>query len=259
MVDIVANVPMVPTPVKQVENWLQKHERLIIVVLVLLVGMWGYNKWINNSADKADAKLVVATQQLTAAQQEVSTLKAKAEADAVAWDAMLRDLDAKSAALDATVAQRNAALKQLQGQVKEFQPSEMTVEWRKLINAAPTDVTVTSAVDSSGTSVPTYHVSGEAAVNTVNQLEALPVTQKNFADTQDQLINTQNAVDTCNKVVVDLRNEISGLVVQSTAQDTHCKAQVAAVKADARRSKRNWFIKGLVVGAGIVGYLALHY
>ena len=45
-------------------TWLQKHERIILVFLVLLAASWFGNHWLNNTAAKDKQAATVAAQQL---------------------------------------------------------------------------------------------------------------------------------------------------------------------------------------------------
>lgn len=252
MADVIA-VPAAPT-FSVTESWFKKYERLIIVALVLSVGAWGFNKWVNSSASKADIKLAVAAQQLADAKQAAVDLKLEADKSIAAYQQAIDSLDAENSRLSGFVAQRNATLKQTQEKVKTLQPTELDGEWRKLIEVASQEITAT--VDKDNT--PTFHVSGIAAVNTVDLLEEVPVLQQNLTDTQLIVDNQKKELDTAHTAVIGLTNQVNGLLIQNQAQDNACKTEVAAVKADARKSKRNWFIGGVITGATVVGTVAIH-
>lgn len=232
-------------------SWLQKHERLIIVLVALVLGGWLTSKWIDSSAARADLKQAVAIQQLTEAKNTVTELKAQADKAAQQFQATIDALTAQNNALAGAVAQRNTTLKAKQAVLQNQALPLIVQDWKDAIKANDSDFTnITS--DS-------VNVSSKAATQTVIQLEEVPVLQANVTDTQAQVDNYKKALDTADGSVIALGNEIDGLNNQISKQDAACKAQVDAVKADARKSKKNWFLRGMVVGAGIVGYIALHF
>lgn len=84
--------------------------------------------------------------------------------------------------------------------------------------------------------------------NIVTDLDTLPVVQANLVDTQKQLDNeTQIAVAAQNDVVAQ-KAQVDGLNKQIADAQKTCKAQIASVKADARKSKLKWFGLGFVAG-----------
>jgi hypothetical protein len=48
--------------------------------------------------------------------------------------------------------------------------------------------------------------------------------------------------------VATLNEEVSGLRLENTDEAKVCTAQIAVVKAQAAKSKRRWFIAGVVTG-----------
>jgi predicted negative regulator of RcsB-dependent stress response len=233
-------VPDVVTEVtagaKRAESWLKQHERILIVFMVLAVGGFLGNRYLNNSAaaDRARAEAAVAaatqarTDAATAAQQYQATIDA---------------LQKQNASLATAVASRQAVLVQKQQEIQAAPIPLVAAEWQRLIGGATGDI-VSSTVGVS--------VTDDAARKTVIQLEAVPVLQANLADETKIAQNTQTELNSCNNLVGKLNTQIG-------ADDKACKAEIASIKADARKSKRNWFVTGMAAGAGAIAYLALHF
>src|SRR2546430_17449964 len=81
-------------------TWLQKHERMIIVLLVLLAGGWLGNKWLNNSAAEAQTKYAIAQAALDQTRLQAS----QAHQD---YQMTVDALTKQNASLAAAVASRN--------------------------------------------------------------------------------------------------------------------------------------------------------
>lgn len=228
-----------PIPTVVVSNqltWLQAHERLIIVFLVLLVGGWLGNHWLNISAE--NAKTAFAAQQQVAA---AATLQASEAAKTyqVAIDALSKQITA----LDVAMTQRQTVLVKQQAQTATLPSDQLVTLWQGLIPGI-----------NKGSITPTgdggYKVDGGPAIDTVNQLEEVPVLRANLSDETKLADDTHKTLDVCTALTDRQKTEI--------AEDKKtCDAQTASLKADARKSKRNWFVAGLVTAGTIIGYVIL--
>ena len=67
--------------------------------------------------------------------------------------------------------------------------------------------------------------------------------------------NTDTLLTASNAQVATLNTEVSGLRLEITDDKTVCQDQIKVVKADAAKSKRRWFLIGVV--AGFLGRSAL--
>lgn len=221
---------VVPSPTVILANeltWLQKHERLIIVVLVLALGGWLGNKWMNQSAENAKSALAV---------QQAASAAAASQADLAAktYQAAIDAMSRQNVALAASQQARNTTLVKQQTVTATLPPDTVVTMWKGLIPGI-----------NQGNIVPTpqggYTVDGGPAIETVNQLEEVPVLRANLSDETALAGNTQTALNSCSTLVETQKTEI--------AQDKKtCDAQVTSLKADARKSKRNWFIAGFISG-----------
>lgn len=219
-------------------TWLQKHERLIIIVLVLALGGWLGNKWMNQSAENAKAALAV---QQAASQAAASQADLAAKTYQMAIEAMSRENVALATAQQA----RNTTLIKTQTQTAAqatSAPNEFVKTWRSLIPGTMGGSIVQQPIvlpDKSTSQQ--FVVDLGPAIETVNALEAVPVLKANLADETTLAGNTQTALNSCT-ILVDKQKT----VIEENGKLSDAK--IASLKADARKSKRNWFIAGFVSG-----------
>jgi hypothetical protein len=225
------------TEVQTAVSWIKTHERLIIVFMVLLFGAFLGNKWLDTSAAKTAAAATFAAQQAAEAKQSAGVAAQQAVQVQQQYQAMLEVLQKQNAALAQAVTQRDAILGQQQTADKKMSPTQLTQRWAALVPstmpiATPTGVSVTTA----------------DAQSTVVQLENVPVLTQNLKDETAIAANLQSELDAQAKVVVEDSVLISALNTEIAANDKACKAEVASVKADARKGKVKWFKIGYVAG-----------
>ena len=225
------------TEVQTAVSWIKTHERLIIVFMVLLFGAFLGNKWLDTSAAKTAAAATFAAQQAAEAKQSASVAAQQAVQVQQQYQAMLEVLQKQNAALAQAVTQRDAILGQQQTADRVMTPTQLTQRWAALVPstmpiATPTGVTVSTA----------------DAQSTVVQLENVPVLTQNLKDETAIAANLQSELEAQGKVVAEDNTLISALNTEIAANDKACKAEVASVKADARKGKVRWFKIGYVAG-----------
>jgi len=232
-----ATGPAVPTFASEL-TWLQKHERLIVVVLVLALGGWFGNKWLNQSAENAKATLAV---------QQAASAAAASQADLAAktYQAAIEAMSKANVALATAQTARNTALVKTQTQTATQavnQPNEFVKTWQSLIPGTMGGNIVQQPIDlPDGTHSQRFAVDLGPAIETVNTLESVPVLKADLADETALAANTQTALNSCQTLVEKQKTEI--------AEDKKTNdAEIASLKASARKSKRNWFIAGFVSG-----------
>ena len=239
--------------VQVVETWLQKHERLLIVALVLLAGSWGLNHYLNNAAAKAETRAQVAEQALVVSNQAYSEAKAQsarndaAEAQvAQQYQAMISALTAQNASLAAAAAARGTALAQEQNKNKSLPLPELAKKWQTLENLQDSDLTASEAG---------ITVSPTGAVATVNALESVPVLTSDLKDETLIAQNLQTELDKAIQLSAAQSAQVASLTAQIVAEnkvladtkDADAK-ELSAVKADARKSKWKFFKFGFITG-----------
>lgn len=229
-------------------TWLQKHERLLLGTLVLVVALWLGNKYINHAASVADAKSAAVQQQLVLDKQQLDALQATYAQDRTTLLSQIQQLVTANGALTKSVTDSEAALARAKAAVPAMNPTQLSQTWQQEIqlpNVAP-------APNGS------YVVGQAEAVATVQKLETADALASQKKDLQQEVANDQKRIEDLNK----LNGEQAGLVLQSSKQlvdaDKACTLKVDAVKADARKSKRNWFIGGLSTGLAIAFQIAKH-
>lgn len=232
-----ATTPVTPTAVAQ--TWLQRHERLLIVAMVLLAGAWGFSRYADLSASKAEARATVAEQALTA-QKATDAQNASETASVLAqYQAIVQSLQAQNASLAGIAAQRQTAVA-AQQQVDSTLPVAELANRLKTLGNAPD-----GSVAAEGDSVKLTQLGSVAVVQT---LETLPVLRADLKDQTFLTSATQDALNKANVVIVDQKKQVDGLNLTLVDADKQCKAQIADVKAQARKSKIKWFKIGFVSG-----------
>ena len=240
----------VEVAIKPELTWLQKHERIIIIALVLLFCGWGINKWINNDAKKADAQAQIAMQQL-------ADQKAKDAQDATQvaqLDAQYQQLVVTVTARECATSSSNCATKRRATKAANSRPADdaapIGYQMGDLVSAKPDDIRV--ATDGN------LEVTEPVALNTVEQLEQVPVLTLNLANETSVATANQQEAEKANALNSALVLQVGDLQTTITKDDAACKAQVASVKADANKSKVKWFKIGFVTGF-ISGLFTGHY
>lgn len=226
-----------PAPLTTSLSWLQKHERIVLAVIA------GVVLWL--AIGKVDTLLInhdrAATQQaqiVAQVQQDKNDATAK----------LIAQHDADTAALTAKIDARDAQLQQLQVTLvtalakqqrtdKTLTPTELTTRWNALVPEASATVTATGVV-----------VPEAGATATVVELEKAPVLQQQLTAQTEELSNAQSLLVAEGQQVTDRDSLITGLRAKSVDDAKVCTDQIATVKAEARKSKRRWFLVGYVAG-----------
>jgi hypothetical protein len=237
------------TIVSVTESWIKTHERILIVALVLAVGAFGLNKYFDYSAAKSDARAVAAETvaadaKANAAKEAVTAAQTQAQ-----YTALVQALAAQNASLAASIATRNTGLQQTQAKTGQMTPTELTATWQSLLpGKLAGKITQSSVKEPDGTNTQVFTVDLGPAVETVNALEEIPVLQANLADETKVAQNYLQEVQKSDVLANDLSTQVTGLQTQIVANDNSCKAQIVAVKADARKGKIKAFKWGFITG-----------
>ena len=213
------------------------HEKLILALIaagVLWVAIGKIDTLIqhHDDANLKQAQVIAATQE-----DKNAAIAAQVANDKATFDALQSQIQAKDAALiQANVALATALTKQ-QKVDATLPPTDLAARWNALVPNA--DVSV-----SNGQAVAPM----TGAVATVQQLELVPAQQQELANDQTLITNGNALAVAQTKQVSDLTAQVTGLKLQSVDDLKVCNAQIAVIKADARRSKRRWFVAGFVAG-----------
>jgi hypothetical protein len=221
--------------------FLKLHERLIIIVLCLLVGGFLIYKYLSHEASVADKKSLqadaVLAQQTTINNQ--LAVQVKQQEDTLT--ALVVQVSQENAQLVNAIQNRTQTTIVQQKADKTLPLPDLATRWENLAGLQSTDITATE----SGLSV-----SDAGSRLTVQALENVPTLTANLADSQNIIANKDQQITSLNEFQGTLQDQVKGLNTQIGDADKACKATVASVKADARKSKMKWFLTGIGIGIG---------
>jgi multidrug efflux pump subunit AcrA (membrane-fusion protein) len=240
----------VPTEINIGRGWLKAHERIVIVVFVLAAGVWGWSRWVNYDAAKKDAALAAAQAQAKQSDTELANLASQSAQDAAQYQALLSALQSQNASLQASLTQMAGYLQRRQAVDTALPLPALAERWGQLVGAEPGDLTATT--NGIVASTATSH-------STVNALEQVPVLQDELKAQTQISQNNGDMLNSCQVLSKDLTAQVAACKADVTAHDKACEAQVSALKADAVKAKRNWFVRGLAAGGSAVAYMMWHY
>jgi len=213
------------------------HEKLILALIAAGVLFFAIGKIDGIIAKHDDANLKQAQVVAAAQEDKNAAIAAQVASDNATFTALQAKVQAQNAALvQANIALSTALTKQ-QKIDATLPPTDLAARWNTLVPQA--EVTVTT----NGVTLPET-----GAMATVQQLEIIPVQQKEITNDQTLIANGNALAVAQTKQVTDLTAQVTGLKLQSVDDAKVCQAQIAVVKADARRSKRRWFAAGFVAG-----------
>ena len=221
----------------EVKTWSQKHERLIIVFLVLTFATFLAQKYFDLSAKIADAKNNVAQTVLQAQAQKDEADLAQAKQLLITYEQSLQQSQEQNAQLVAKIAANNVQLAKQQATDAKLTPSQLSIRWQGLVNNTGIETAANG-----------YAVTDDAAIDTVQQLEQVPVLTQNLKDETVKEANLQTNIDDANKLIDKGKITVDGLQLQIQDQQKACTTQVAAVTANATKSKLKWFGAGFIIG-----------
>lgn len=223
--------------VKSDLSWLQRHEHIILALIGGIVLWFAIGKVdqliINHDAANLSQAKVTADAQAKAN----ATLAAQVVQDTADRKALEEKLAAQNDKLEqATITLANA-LAQRQKTDATLPPNELVARWNTLVPSA--NVTISA----NGETLP-----NSGAVATVQQLEQVPVLSSQLENERTENENSKKVIAADDASIALLNTRITGLDNQIADNAKVCKAQVALVKAEARKSKRRWFLIGYVAG-----------
>jgi uncharacterized protein YhaN len=236
--------------ISSLSAYVKLHERLIGLVLAAAV-IWGVSGKIESVVAKHDKSQETQAQIVANAQQSKdAALAAQAQQQAEQYKELSDKVAAQNAALEQANITLATALAKQQHTDDTMPLPELAQEWTKLVpGMAPNDITF--ALDPNGQ----ITLTDDAAHKTVDQLEQVPVLTQQLANSQAETKNDLSLLTASNAQVATLNTEVSGLRLEITDDKTVCQDQIKVVKADAAKSKRRWFLIGVV--AGFLGRSAL--
>ena len=213
------------------------HEKLILALVaagVLWVAIGKVDTLIqhHDDANLKQAQTIAAVQS-----QKDAAIAAQVAEDSAAFTALQAKMQAQATALEqANIALATVLTKQ-QKTDATLPPTDLVARWNALVPQAAV------SVNNGQMTLP-----NAGAIATVQQLEIIPVQQEEITNEQTLVANGNALAVAQTKQVTDLTAQVTGLNLQLVDNTKVCNAQIAVVKADARRSKRRWFVAGFVAG-----------
>lgn len=227
-------------------SWIQKHERVVIVALVLLVGGFLGNKALNYDASLKDAKVAALTQVVSQDKQNAAALALASATAQQQYQVVLDTVSKQNIALEASVAQMTAGLKAQQTADRALPLPAVAQRIEVLVPAAQGGITANTA----------GVVMNDAASHSVLMtLEEVPVLTDELKNETQVAANNQSALASANTVIVDKTNQIAGLNKSLTDQQAHEVAAVAAEKVKTKKAWRSGFKWGFGLGFAAGAYI----
>jgi hypothetical protein len=237
------------TVAKNDASWLMKHERIVIVALVLIAGTFLGNKWLNYEGAQKDAKVAALTLVVNQDKQTVANLALQAAQAQATYQTTLDAITKENASLAQANAQELASLAQRQTVDKSLALPAVAQRIEVLVPATVGGVTATTA------GVVMNDTASHAVLTT---LEEVPVLNDELKNETQVAQNNANLVSQGQIVNNDLTKQVGALNTELVDSGKQCKASLDALKASNHKANRNWFVRGLATGAAIVGFLVVH-
>jgi hypothetical protein len=225
----------------EISTWLQKHERLIIVLFVLVFGYFALDKTLGVVVQWDNHRASVAMATVQAQQAKNDEALAQAKATLLDYQTALAASIKQNAALSAAIVTRDKAVVVQQKTDAQLPPTELGQRWENLVSCVP----VGSCVQATASG---FAVTNNGAIKTVQQLEQIPVLQQDVTDEKNQNLNLQTDVNKANDLISQGKIVVNGLQLQIQDQQKSCETQITAVKAQARKGKLKSFGIGFVTG-----------
>jgi hypothetical protein len=217
---------------------IQSHKILIICILGFILVWFLSGKYQSIIADH-DNKTLQAQKLVTEADAKASAqIAAQVQSDAYQLQILTAKIQAQDAQLIAANAALASALSKQQKTDATLPLPDLAVRWGQLIpNVNPT-------ANPNGT----VSVTSTGALNTVNQLEKIPILTQELSNETAKNDSDATLLTNASKNIVDLNLQMSGLNKLIADNSTQCEIQIKVVKAQSAKSKRKWFIFGYVSG-----------
>jgi hypothetical protein len=224
------------------QTWLQKHERIVLTFIVLSFGIYGFNHWLDKSADVANQKALVAQQAAAQSKSVADQALAQLAQQQATFNQAEQARATEMASLVAAIASRDAVTVTRVKAVEQPKTPTQAVTDVQSNYTLPVPITVTS----DGADVPT----ADLQVFTVTKINA-DTCQSDLQDTRTELASTTTGLNRAAALLAEQDTTITDLRGEIAKDDAAHVAEVKQLKADARRSKWHWFLAGFLTGIGV--------
>lgn len=234
--------------IQTISQEIKSHHTLLIVIVVSVILLFGFRKWIAHEDGVAHDQKVLA-------------------------DANLKQLQASNAVKDASQAKQDQAFQELSNQVTAAnQASQMQIAALRTQLQKQQDQDKVIPVPALGNrlseltgskvgevkpSSDGLDVSESASRAVVSQLEELPIGRQTITTQQSVIARDDQEITACKSDVNGLHEQIGRDAAVLKAANDACAADKKDMKASARKSKWHWFLGGVAAGATVAARLLL--
>ena len=234
-----STVPVTPTPVATAtKTWLQLHERIVCLALVLAFGYFGVSKYYDHEATVKDAQATAAAQIAVADHTNSLALASQAQQIAQQYAVLVQTLSAQNASLNAAMAQRAVTQKAQVVTDSNLPMAGVADRWAVLIPTVQPSTPITGGISLTETQ----------AHDTLNYMEQVPLLQANLADETKIAGDYLQEVQKSDLLNADLNAQVTGLQKENTDLVAKDVADVKACKAEGRKNSIKWFKRGFIAG-----------
>ena len=227
------------------DKWItffKAHERLLLVLSVLVLAGYGFNKWVDVSANNAKAQAAVSEQARVAQDTTVKQLQAQMISQAQQFAQSQAEMKAEVLSLVSAIAQRDArAAQQIQAVTAPKTPTQAVADLMTAYPKLPDAPVVTDG----GATVSTADVQQF----TVAKIEG-DTAKADLDDTKTELTKTETTLSQAVSLLGTKDTVIAGLQSDVTKHDKACEDSKTELKREARQSKWHIFWWGFAAGFG---------
>ena len=229
------------------ESWLKQHERIIIAFFVLSLGIWGFNKWVDVSANNAKIQASISAQAQISQDTTVKQLQAQMATQAQQFSQSQAEMKAEVLSLVSAIAQRDAkAAQQIQVVTAPKTPTQAVADLTTAYPRLPDAPVVTDG----GATVST----ADFQQFTVAKIEG-DTAKADLDDTKTELTKTNTTLSQAVSLLGTKDTVIAGLQTDIKTHDKACEDSKVEIKKQARKGKWHAFL----AGATTVGLVALKF
>ena len=244
-------IPALPTGqlwtvAKNDASWLMKHERIVIVALVLIAGVFLGNKYLNYDGARKDAQVATLTAIVQQDKVSVQNLALQAAQAQATYQTTLDAITKENASLAQANAQELASLAQRQTVDNALPLPAVAQRIEVLVPGAQGGITATTAG---------VVMNDTASHSVLTTLEEVPVLQDELKNETQVAVNTKSALDAASTVISDKTAQVAGLNKSLTDQQAHEAAAVAAEKLKTKKAWKNGFKWGFGLGFAAGAYI----
>lgn len=228
-------------------KWFQSHERLLLVLSVLVLAGYGFNKWVDVSANNAKIQASISAQAQITQDATVKQLQAQMASQAQQFSQSQAEMKAEVLSLVSAIAQRDAkAAQQIQVVTAPKTPTQAVADLTTAYPRLPDTPVVTEG----GATVSTADVQQF----TVVKIEG-DTAKADLNDTKTELTKTNTTLSQAVSLLSTKDTVIAGLQTDITKHDKACEDSKVEIKKQARKNRWHAFL----AGATTVGLVALKF